>query len=413
MLTASSTVSDLTGHNVQSKVGINRQEMRLNPASEIARLHQFGNVFWSDLNMRWIVLGQAEGLEVLRQETFCLPNYGPLVLNLAQRLDIDLSHLYGISQFIPFLHNGPRHEKTRNVITRLTAQLQPAYIEHLPKAASELLVKWSDGQPFDFSTDFADQLHVHTLARVIGLDPSDLIGLTAKLNAEELNFNNSVMEFVSVNSNIEFVFNELSRLTKSHTALRLYMEKIGKTLESYDLETDFNSQIYCLAAIFILGKDTISGALSLSLKQLLEENGNVINPKEILQGAHFPREMLRISAPVNLVEREASLPCSIGAHQIAQGDRILIVIRAINTDPSVYACPHKASESLLEHFSFGTGIHACVGRNIATQAVNATFAKLSEFRVLHQTDIPTMGKGRNTRKVESLKIRIEMSDHEN
>lgn len=390
------------------KIGINRHSMRLDPDGEIARLRQFGPVFWSDLNMRWIVLGQEEGLTVLRQNQFCLPNFGPLILNLADRLEIDLSHLYGISRFIPFLHNGERHSKTRNAITRLTAELQPAYIQHLPQAISELLDCWSDGQPFDFAGDVSDLLHVQTLAGVIGVAPCDLMELNKSLSAETLNYNNSIMEFVETNENIKFSFNELSRLTGSSPALQTYVEKIRKTLQDSGLESDFDSQINCLAAIFILGKDTIAGALSLTMMQLFEDHSQSIDPKEIFQGAHFSREMLRISAPVNLVEREARESCTLGPHHITKGDRLLVVIRAVNTDPGTYACPYKPSGALQGHFSFGTGIHACVGRTLAMQAVQAVFAKLSEFKALHQVDDPVMNRGRNTRKADEIKIRLEV-----
>ena len=390
------------------KVGIDRQSMRLNPDGEIARLRQFGPVFWSDLNMRWIVLGQEEGLHVLRHSEFCLPNYGPLIQSLADKLEIDLSHLFGISQFIPFLHNGERHGRTRNAITRLVADLQPAYIQHLPQAASELLDGWSDGQPFDFAADFSDLLHVHTLAGVIGVAPSEMTELSKNLSAEELNYNNSVVEFVNANESIKFAFEELERLIKKYPALQNYVEKVRRTLHDSGLESDFDSQINCLVAIFILGKDTISGALSLTMRQVFEDHSQSIDPKEIFQGAHFAREMLRISAPVNLVEREAKEGCTIGPLPIPKGDRLLVVIRAINTDPGAYTCPHKPSGDLQGHFSFGTGIHACVGRNIAMQAVQAAFAKLSEFKALHQVDDPVMGRGRNTRKADALKLRLEV-----
>ena len=392
---------------VSRKTGIDRQSMRLDPDGEITRLRQFGPVFWSDLNLRWIVLGQQEGLSVLQHRQFCLPNYGPLILNLADKLKIDLSHLYSISQFIPFLHNGERHKKTRAAITRLTAELQPAYINHLPQVIDRLLSNYSNGQTFNFTTAFSDLIHINTISSIIGLAPADMLDLNAKLSAEELNYNNSVTEFVESNSGIKFAFNELKQLTDSAPSPQRYVAKIRQTLLDLGLESDFDSQIYCLMAICILGKDTISGALSLSMRKLFEEHGQSIDPKKALQGEHFSREMLRTSAPVNLVEREAIESCALGSHQISKGDRLLVVIRAINTDPSAYACPYKSSGAMQKHFSFGSGIHACVGRTLAMEAVQAAFAKLSEFEALHQVDDPVMGSGRNTRKVNTLKMRLQ------
>jgi cytochrome P450 len=78
-------------------------------------------------------------------------------------------------------------------------------------------------------------------------------------------------------------------------------------------------------------------------------------------------ETLRFTSPVHSVYRTADRDTTVGSTPIPEGAKILCVVGAANLDDRQWPDAHRfrISRRPTGHLTFGTGIHACVGQNLA------------------------------------------------
>jgi cytochrome P450 len=90
-------------------------------------------------------------------------------------------------------------------------------------------------------------------------------------------------------------------------------------------------------------------------------------------------EVLRYDGPIRAMARWAKEPFELGGHQIAQGDRVLLVQYAANHDPAGFADPEKfdITRSPNRQLTFGQGIHTCLGAPLARLEAQEAFKALT------------------------------------
>jgi cytochrome P450 len=78
-------------------------------------------------------------------------------------------------------------------------------------------------------------------------------------------------------------------------------------------------------------------------------------------------EFLRFYTPAPGDGRTISADCEIAGKEFKEGDRIWLSWAMSNRDPSVFAEPNQIDLARKgnRHFSFGLGIHRCIGSNVA------------------------------------------------
>jgi pimeloyl-[acyl-carrier protein] synthase len=86
---------------------------------------------------------------------------------------------------------------------------------------------------------------------------------------------------------------------------------------------------------------------------------------ELLESA--VEELLRFDSPVQLTGRIAAEACEVGGQQIGRGQLVLTLLGAANRDPQQFPDPDRLdlTRSPNQHFSFGRGIHFCLGAPLA------------------------------------------------
>jgi len=100
------------------------------------------------------------------------------------------------------------------------------------------------------------------------------------------------------------------------------------------------------------------------------------------------QEGLRWIPPVGYTDRWASVDTELGGVPIARGDYLIGVIHAANRDPAVFADPDRfdiTRDLRRQNFSFGKGIHMCLGVNLARLqgaiALRGLFERLPGLRL--------------------------------
>src|SRR6266567_3041625 len=79
-------------------------------------------------------------------------------------------------------------------------------------------------------------------------------------------------------------------------------------------------------------------------------------------------EFLRFVSPVQFSKpRVVRRDVEIDGVRLKKGDRIMVMLAAANMDPEANACPERLDLERRpnRHISFGTGIHFCLGHQLA------------------------------------------------
>jgi cytochrome P450 len=98
-------------------------------------------------------------------------------------------------------------------------------------------------------------------------------------------------------------------------------------------------------------------------------------------------ESLRLEAPVPLMFRTARRDVEIAGQQIRKGDKVCLMLGAAGRDPAVFENPDKVDldRPHSRHFTFGIGVHRCLGSNLARLqirvAVEQLLLRLDNFRI--------------------------------
>jgi cytochrome P450 len=91
-------------------------------------------------------------------------------------------------------------------------------------------------------------------------------------------------------------------------------------------------------------------------------------------------EFLRTMSPVQAMARTATRDIHLNGHQIAKGERVVLVFGAGNRDPEEFPEPDAVmiDRRPNRHLSFGLGIHRCIGSNLGRSEVKVA---LQEFLI--------------------------------
>lgn len=124
--------------------------------------------------------------------------------------------------------------------------------------------------------------------------------------------------------------------------------------------------------LLVAGLDTTSGALGASLWHLAQgETDRRLLIERPASMASAVEEFLRLYAPVTMA-REVVAPVTQNGFSFEPGQKLLLCFPAANRDPAIFPEPDRfiADREPNRHFAFGTGIHRCLGADLARLVVS-------------------------------------------
>jgi cytochrome P450 len=142
----------------------------------------------------------------------------------------------------------------------------------------------------------------------------------------------------------------------------------------------------------------------------------LLHPEQVLALSADPdlwpgavQEGLRWAPPVGYTDRWASVDTELGGVPIARGDYLIGVIHAANRDPVTFPDPDRfdiTRDVRRQNFSFGKGIHMCLGVNLSRLegaiALRGLFERLPGLRL--DPAHPSEPEGFNFRRPPHLHV---------
>jgi cytochrome P450 len=352
-----------------------------------ARLRREDPVAWievPDFDPFWAVTRHADVLEIERQPERFLNTIESVLAPAAFRPKNG-----GIQ--IPFktlIHmDGAQHRAYRNLTNdwfkpgELKRTLQPR-IEELARRFVDRMAEL--GGSCDFALDVARYYPLHVIMSVLGVPESDeplMLDLTQKLfGADDPDFGvgNDLEKRVAVMMQLVGYFQRMTADRRARPGDDLASVIANGRIDGAPLPDLETLGYYIIVAT--AGHDTTSSTLAGGLESLARTPEQLHALQRDPSGIdNAVEEMIRWVTPVRHFMRWAQEDYELRGTKIAKGDGLLMSYLSANRDEEVFEAPFRfdvARANASSHLAFGTGVHFCLGANLARLELAAFFRAL-------------------------------------
>jgi cytochrome P450 len=145
---------------------------------------------------------------------------------------------------------------------------------------------------------------------------------------------------------------------------------------------DMQELLSILSLLLVAGNETTTNTLSSGFL-LLCRNPSLLDEiyDDPEKATSFAEEVLRLEAPVQGLFRMATEDTELGGTFIPKGSYVNLRYGSANRDESIFdAAADMDFERKMprRHLSFGSGIHSCIGAQLARKEIEATFRFISK-----------------------------------
>ena len=277
-------------------------------------------------------------------------------------------------------HEPPEHTRLRRPVA---AAFNRGHIERLRPRVQELaaeLLAAVDGASFDAVGDFAEPLPVLVISELLGVPRS---------HAPQLrDWSQAIVRMYEPAPSAEVVAAAVAA-AQDFAALVRELADERRTEPRDDLisdlvATDLSPDEVVASAVLLLnaGHEASVNVFGNGLVALLERG---LRPADDV--ALTVEEMLRFDAALQLFERTATAPVTIGDVTIEPGQKVAALLGAANRDPAVFADADAVDvrRDPNPHLAFGVGVHFCLGAPLArmelAESLSALFAAYPDLRL--------------------------------
>jgi len=273
---------------------------------------------------------------------------------------------------LPPIHSDPpEHLDLRRAILpffspKAIEAWRPHVTAHCEELASAIVARGSG----DAAIDYAQHIPVHAIASILGVDPAD-----------GNMFRQWIINFLVYGPLDVEVRDEAMRATSEYMARQVTYrrERSGDDLISHLIGVEINGEpmsddliVRILVLQMVAGIDTTWSSIGAALWHLATHDDDrrrlVADPSMIPAAVE---EMLRAYAPV-FVNRVVTQDTVVDGVEIKEGDSVFMTFPIACRDESQF---ERANEVIIDreknrHVAFGSGIHRCLGSNLARLEMN-------------------------------------------
>jgi unspecific monooxygenase len=275
-------------------------------------------------------------------------------------------------------HEPPEHTRLRRPVT---AAFNRGHIERLRPRVRELageLLAAVDPASFDAVGDFAEPLPVLVISELLGVPRSHAPELRA--------WSQAIVRMYEPTPSAEVV-DAAVVAARDFAALVHDLADARRTTPADDLvsdlvATDLSPDEVVASAVLLLnaGHEASVNVFGNGLVALLERG---LRPADDV--ALTVEEMLRFDSALQLFERTATAPVTVGEVVVEPGQKIAALLGAANRDPAVFADADRVDvrRDPNPHLAFGVGVHFCLGAPLArmelAESLSALFAAFPDL----------------------------------
>ncbi|HVY41691.1 MAG TPA: cytochrome P450 [Hyphomicrobiaceae bacterium] len=346
------------------------QEYFRNPAAGIAKLRAAGPVIdvrFPIVGRVWITTTQELAGRVLKDsQTFTLRKDGGDVAGLRWWMP----GLIRVLAKNMLTMDEPDHTRLRSIVDeafrrRAVLEMEPRILAMADELASEL---FAQGRTADLVERYARRLPLSVICELLGLPSADRPRFIAWTNSftrltNAFGFFGMIPAMISMR---RYLRGRLDAARK-HGGEGLIAELVRVEKEGGPISSD-----EMVSMVFLLlgaGSETTTHLISGSVYELLRDPGLRDWLEADWSRANLAiEEFLRFASPVQFTKpRFVRRDIELDGVQLKRGDRIMVMLAAANMDPEANEHPERLDLERRpnRHMAFGTGIHFCLGHQLA------------------------------------------------
>jgi cytochrome P450 len=355
-------------------VDFSSQDYFRNPGAAIAKLQSAGPV----VEVRFPILGRIWTTTTEEMADRVLKDSGTFSMRR------DDGNIAGVRWWVPGIvrtlanhmlsMDEPDHRRLRDIVDeafrrRAILEMEPRILAIADELADGL---FAQGIPADLVEGYARQLPLAVICELLGLPLADRAKFTAWAGG-----------FTRFTGTIGFI-RMIPKIVVSFYAMRRYLERQlevaresgGEGLiaelvrvEKNGGEISRNEMVSMVFLLLFAGHETTTHLISGSVHELLKNPGLREWLEEDWSRANLAvEEFLRFLSPVQFTKpRYVRRELELGGIRLKKGEQIIAMLVAANLDPQANAHPEKLDLERRpnRHMAFGTGIHFCLGHQLA------------------------------------------------
>jgi len=261
---------------------------------------------------------------------------------------------------IPLTADPPIHTESKKLITKWLTPEKVKEYEHLTQIiCDELVQDISQKDIFDAAQDYARKIPVTVICDILSVDLSYIDQFTIWVNNILSNAYDAELRNSSRQELALFLLSHVSEIKNNRSD-----NFISSLFDSSF--NDFQITGIC-ASLFVAGIDTTWSSIGTILWHLATNPDDLTFVRNNIDKLPtMIEEFMRFYSPVN-VARIATKNVEFNGCPIKKGDRIILNYTSANRDEDWFENADKLdlSRTANRHVAFGSGIHRCVGANLA------------------------------------------------
>jgi cytochrome P450 len=290
--------------------------------------------------------------------------------------------------------DAPAHTRYRRAVVsaftpRAIAQLRTRLID----VANELLDRLESTPQPDLIADFAAPLPAAIIAEILGI-PEDL-------RSRFLDHGDSGAPLLDIGLSWKTFRHAMQALREADRDFGDHIDRLrlnpGDDIFSRIIrDGDLTRRELGTTAVLVVGAgfETTANLIGNAIVLLLQHRDQLAmlhNDPGLWAGA--VEEVLRLESPVQITSRTAVCDVELDGHHLPAGESVVLLLGGANRDPGVFAEPDRfdiTRANAKDHLSFSSGVHACLGANLARmEATLALQALFERFPALELDGSPT------------------------
>ena len=394
------------------RVDFTSQEFFRNPAAGIERLRACGPVVetrFPFVGRVWITTTYDATARVLKDSTtFTLRKDGSLA-----GLRWWMPGFVGALASNMLTMDEPDHTRLREIVDeafrrRAVLDMQPHIRAIADNLAGEL---FAEGSPADLVERYARILPLSVICELLGLPPSDRPKFIAWANTvARLTSGVGILRMIWGLWQMKRYLEEQLRVARERGGEGLIAELVRVEMEGGRISA--NEMVSMIFLLLGAGSETTTHLISGSVYELIRNPALRDWLEEDWSRVGLAiEEFLRFVSPVQFSKpRFVREDMEFGGVRLKKGDRIMAMVAAANMDSEANEHPERLDLERRpnRHISFGTGIHFCLGHQLARIegmcALQALFTRWPRLRLAVAPDQIRWRKRPGLRSIEKLPV---------
>jgi len=379
------------------------------PYPAFAVLRERQPVHWNSSWKGWVVADYRSAKTVLRDAS----SFSVRRLPVARETDPAVQRLIAaMGRWLSFREDAAHKELRRWLGSYVRHPEKGAIDAVVENCAAELAAEVAASRtPIDFAATFSSKLSNAVICKVLGTPREDwpMLARWAQelkpvVHSDPLDSERFVRAAATFGEILSYTTERTGHASREHESLFAALAA-RKDLDNFERAAMVTEWIFG-------GNETTASALSSAMTCLVKgpvSDDDLAGNDDLL--SRVCEEVLRFEPPLKSTARVAVNSTAIGGVEIAEGDRILILIGAANRDPAMFEHPDifdPGRPNNAANLTFGFGPHFCLGAHLARLELSHAVRQLATRGVFHRTMIHRVHWIRSivSRSAEHLEVSV-------